>query len=264
MDILNAIILGIVEGLTEFLPISSTGHLLITQDLIGFHDASRMFTIVIQMGAVVAVMWFYRQKLIDLARGILNGEPKARRFFLVWVVATLPAVIAGLLLESIIETKTDVVTVGWALMIGGVVIWLIERYKHISPSADHESFERITLKQAVLVGLYQVVALVPGVSRSGATIMGGLLSGLDRVTATAFSFFLGIPILLMAGVYKLLTEDTSTIAGGGVGLVFGTITAFISALVVVKWLLRYVSKHDFRFFAYYRVALGVIILLILK
>ncbi len=261
MEILQAIILGIVEGLTEFLPISSTGHLIVAEDALGFYDASKMFTVVIQMGAIAAVIWFYRHHLWELTLGLLRGDKAIRRFWLVWVVATIPAGLLGFLFENKIDAVAVTSTVAIALIVGGIIIWLIETF-HTPPQAKQAKLEKITMKQALQIGFYQVLALVPGVSRSGATIMGGLLSGLDRVTATAFSFYLGIPILLLAGAYKLATGDVSDVPGGGIALIAGIISSFITALIVVGWLLRYVSKHDFKIFAYYRIVFGVFLLIL--
>lgn len=262
MEIFRAIILGIVEGLTEFLPISSTGHLIVAEDLLGFYDASKMFTVVIQMGAIAAVIWFYRLELWKIAKGVAAGDKTARKFMLVWILATLPAAFFGLLFDAKIEAYAVSAMVAAALIIGGLLIWIIETYHKAAPSKDLPQLNKLSFKQALLIGLYQVLALVPGVSRSGATIMGGVLSGLDRVTATAFSFYLGIPILLMAGAYKLATGSISSIEGGAAALLAGTIASFVTALIVVKWLLKYVSRHDFKIFAYYRIVLGLIILVL--
>lgn len=260
MEIFKAIVLGVVEGLTEFLPVSSTGHLIVAQDALGFYDASKMFTVVIQMGAIAAVIWFYRVQLWSLTKGLFNNDKQARRFWLVWVLATIPAGLFGLLFDAQIESYAISLTVAIALILGGIVILLIESFYKVKPAAKEAKLESITLKEALKIGLYQILALVPGVSRSGATIMGGLVSGLDRVTATAFSFYLGIPILLLAGTYKLITEDTSSIEGGAAALIAGTIASFFTALVVVKWLLKYVSRHDFKIFAYYRIVFGLFII----
>lgn len=261
MEILQAIILGIVEGLTEFLPVSSTGHLIVAEDMLGYYDASKMFTIVIQMGAIAAVMWFYRRDLRSLIKGLVDGDKQVRRFWLAWILATIPAGIMGLLFDAQIEAYAITATVAIALIAGGIAIWLIENNLRLRPSSN-EQLQRITFKQAILVGLYQMLALIPGVSRSGATIMGGLLAGLNRVTATAFSFYLGIPILLVAGLYKLATGDVTEVPGGIPALAAGVIASFITALFVVSWLLRYVSHRDFKPFAYYRIAFGILLLVL--
>lgn len=263
MEIFQAIILGIVEGLTEFLPISSTGHLIVAEDMLDYYDASKLFTVVIQTGAIMAVIWFYRRELWRQVAGLFKGDNAVRRFWLVWVLATIPAGVAGLLLDEQIEANATPLTVAIALIIGGIIIWLVETYYRIPKPAESARLEKLTVKQAVQVGLYQVLALVPGVSRSGATIIGGMLSGVDRVTATAFSFYLGIPILLLAGAYKLGTGEISSIEGGSAALIAGLITAFITALAAVGWLLRYVSRHDFKPFAYYRIGFGLLLLVLI-
>lgn len=259
MDIFQAIILGVVEGFTEFLPVSSTGHLVVASDALGYYDASKMFTVVIQMGAIAAVVWFYRSQLLKLAKGVLAGDSKSRAFFLVWTIATVPAAVFGLMFDAAIEAYAVTLTVALALIIGGLLILVIEKYKKI-PKSSGEHLDKISIKQAVKIGLFQVMALIPGVSRSGATIMGGLLTGLDRVTATAFSFYLGIPIVLLAGIYKLVTDDITTVEGGWSAILAGTVASFVTAFLVIKWLLNYVSRNDFRIFAYYRIIFGCLLI----
>lgn len=264
IEILQAIILGIIEGLTEFLPISSTGHLIVAENVLGYKDTAEIFTVVIQMGAIAAVIWFYRRDLITKVAGLLKKDPQIVRFWLSWIVATIPAGLAGLLFKDQISKYAVVATVGVTLIIGGILIWLIETYHMPKVNTSGKAqLESLTTLQAFRIGLFQMLALVPGVSRSGATIMGGLLSGVDRVTATAFSFYLSIPIILVAGSYQLIKgrDDLHTVTGGSVALVVGTITAFISALLAINWLLKYVSQHDFKAFAYYRIIAGIVILL---
>jgi len=264
MEILQAIILGILEGFTEFLPISSTGHLIVAEDLMGYKDTAEIFTVVIQMGAIAAVLWFYRKDLIEKIAGLIKRDKKIVTFWLCWVIATIPAGLAALILKDQISKYAVVSTVGVTMIVGGVIIWLIENYHTPARNnSDEPKFESLKIKQALQVGLYQMIALIPGVSRSGATIMGGLLSGLDRVTATAFSFYLSIPILILAGSYQLIKgwDELDTVSGGGTALLVGTISAFITALIAINWLLKYVSKHDFKIFAYYRIIVGIIILL---
>jgi undecaprenyl-diphosphatase len=264
MEILQAIILGIIEGLTEFLPVSSTGHILIAQELMGYKDTAEVFAVVVQMGALAAVVWYYRRDLWQKVAGLFGGDKESLAFWKIWILATIPAGLAGVLIESQLSTIATLPVIATALIIGGVIIWIIETYHKTKPSKREPQFKAMTTKQALLVGCYQVVALVPGVSRSGATIMGGLLSGLDRVTATAFSFYLSIPILFLAGSYKLIKdkEAIANISGGGLALLAGTVAAFVTAFIVIGWLLKYVSKHDFKIFAYYRIILGSLILLI--
>lgn len=266
MDIIQAIILGVIEGLTEFLPISSTGHLIVAEDLLSYKDTAAIFTVVVQSGAIAAVVWLYRRQLIERTKGLFSRDKGSGQFWANWVIATLPAGAVGFILQDTISKYAVSMTVAWALIIGGILIWLIEAYhKPPKPSDDSEQVEKITMVQALKIGLFQIIALIPGVSRSGATIMGGLLSGLDRVRATAFSFYLSIPILLVAGGYQLLSgrNELSTISGGPLALVVGTMTAFVMAMIAIKWLLRYISSHDFKIFAYYRIILGVIVLLAL-
>lgn len=269
MAILQAIILGIIEGLTEFLPISSTGHLLAVENLMGYKDTAELFTVVIQMGAIAAVIWYYRKDLIEKVKGLLSGNRAARNFWLVWVVATIPAGVIGLLFNESLSRFATVRTVAISLIVGGVVMWLIETYDQAKSSKSQpqleSQLESLSVRQAVKVGLYQIVALIPGVSRSGATIMGGLLTGLDRVTATAFSFYLSMPIILLAGSYKLVKDGDkiNQVSGGSSALMVGIITSFIVALAAVKWLLHYVARNDFKLFAYYRIAAGIVILVAL-
>lgn len=264
LEILQAIFLGIVEGLTEFLPISSTGHLYLSSRLIGYKDTAEIFTVVCQLGAILAVICYYRKQLIEQTQGLFKGDKSDRRFWLNWVVATIPAGIVGLLVVDYMDKFSTNLFIAGALILGGLAILLIENY-HVTPKAESKPrLDKLTLKQALSVGLYQVIAIIPGVSRSGATIMGGLLSGLDRVTATAFSFYLSIPIIVIASGYKLIDgrDKLDTVAGGGMALLFGTSAAFITALLAISWLLKYVSKHDFKPFAYYRIALGLVIVLV--
>lgn len=266
LEILQAILLGIIEGLTEFLPISSTGHLIVAENLMNYKDTAEIFAVVIQSGAIAAVIWFYRKDLINKVAGLLRREPAVIKFWLNWIIATIPAGLLGFLLSDQISKYAVAGTVGVTLIIGGVLIWLIEEYHTPVPNKSGDAqLDKISRSQAIKIGLYQMIALVPGVSRSGATIMGSLLSGVDRVTATAFSFYLSIPILVLAGGYKLFDgrHELDTVAGGGLAIVVGTISAFITALLAVSWLLRYVSKNDFKPFAYYRIVLGLIILVAL-
>lgn len=266
MDIIQAIILGIVEGLTEFLPISSTGHLLVAENVLNYKDTAEIFTVVIQTGAIFAVIWFYKDDLIHKVAGLFKRSPEVLRFWANWIIATIPAGLIGFLVKDQITKYSVLWVVALALIVGGLVIWLIEKYhKAAKPTGMNPQFEKIDWLMALKIGAYQILALIPGVSRSGATIMGGLVSGLDRVTATAFSFYLSIPILLLAGAYQLVKgkDELGTVAGGGPAILVGTIVSFFTALVAIKWLLRYVSRHDFKLFAYYRIVLGLIILLAL-
>lgn len=263
IEILQAIFLGIIEGLTEFLPISSTGHILLAQHYMGYKDTAEVFTVVVQLGALGAVLLHYKNDLRLKAKGLIKKDKKSLKFWKIWIIATLPAALAGLLLKDLLSGFSNPQIIAVALIIGGVLMWLVENFYKIQVSTTKPKLEDISCRSAFLVGCYQILALIPGVSRSGATIMGGLLSGLDRVTATTFSFYLSIPILFLAGAYKLISgyDNISTISGGGVALLAGTVASFISAFIVIGWLLKYISKHNFKIFAYYRIALGIILLL---
>ena len=266
MLVLQAIVLGVIEGLTEFLPISSTGHLIVAEHLMGYRDTAKIFTVVIQLGAIGAVIWNYRRDLIKRITGLIKGEKQAKHFWKVWILATIPGGLAGFLLKDSVSVYAVATTVAIALIIGGIAIWLIETYHKAAKNRGTEAqIDHISTSQAVKIGFSQMFALIPGVSRSGATIMGGLLSGVDRVTATAFSFYLSIPILVLAGSYQLFKakDDISSVQGGVPALLIGTAAAFITALFAIKWLLRYISRHDFKLFAYYRIILGIIILTVL-
>ncbi|MDB5166211.1 MAG: uppP [Candidatus Saccharibacteria bacterium] len=262
MIYITAILLGIVEGITEFLPISSTGHLIVAEKLLDFHDVQDVFTVVIQLGAIAAVLWFYRHDLLAKVRGLFKKDPVALHFWKVLVIATIPAGIFGLMLDKSMESISTLTVIGWALIIGGIILWLVDRRPPTRRSLSPQ-VEKTTIRQALLVGLGQCVAIIPGVSRSGATIVSGLSVGLDRPTATAFSFYLSIPVLVLASAYKLVKhpEAVGQVSGGGGAILVATIVSFMVALASITWLLRYVSRHNFRPFAYYRIIAGLIILL---
>ena len=261
----KALLLGIVEGLTEFLPVSSTGHLIVAGSLIGFNDEKgKVFEIVIQAGAILAVCWEFRARLIATFRGI-TSDPVAQRFALNLVVAFLPAAVIGVAFNHAIKSVLfKPVPVALAFIIGGVIIFFAERWyrKRItgSPARLIESVDQLTWKDALKIGFAQCAALIPGTSRSGATIIGGLFFGLSRQCATEFSFFLAIPTIFGATVYSLWKERALLSAADWPDFSVGSIAAFISAFVVVRWLIRYVSSHDFTPFAWYRIAFGLVIL----
>ena len=262
-----AILLGLLEGVTEFLPISSTGHLIVAQRLTGFEDVKDVFTVVVQLGAIAAVIWFYRLDLFNKVRGLLAKDRAALNFWKLLVIATIPAGLIGLALDKNMDLITTPTVVAWALIVGGIILWLVDR-KPVSKHAKivEPQIERITTRQAALVGLGQAVAIIPGVSRSGATIVSGLSLGIDRPTATAFSFYLSIPVMVLASGYKLIKnpDAVNLIPGGPSSLALGLISAFIAASLSISWLLRYVSRHSFRPFAYYRIGLGVLILVFIN
>ena len=269
--LLKAAIMGVVEGLTEFLPISSTGHLILAGSLLNFTgDMVKVFEIAIQTGAMLAVVWEYRQRLGDTVAGI-TSQAKAQRFALNVLVAFLPAVVFGLALGSIIKKHLFApVPVAMAFIVGGVLIlWIEARHKRLYGAMDLQGARRarvetvddMTVADALKVGLLQCLALVPGTSRSGATIMGALVLGFSRKAAAEFSFFLGIPTLMGAGAYSVWKQrDVLSLQDVPVFAV-GTVMAFFSALLCIRWLIRYVSTHDFTVFAWYRIVFGVIVLL---
>lgn len=262
--ILQALILGIVEGITEFLPISSTGHLIIAEQLIGFEDNHDIFTVVIQLGAIAAVIWFYRHDLIAKTIGLFRREQAALNFWKILVIGTIPAGIFGLLLDKHMETITTPFVIACTLILGGIILWLVDR-KPVHKHDDPVELENITTKQAALIGLGQSVAIVPGVSRSGATIVSGLAVKLNRPTATAFSFYLSIPVMVLASGYKLAKyhADVAALPGGLPSLIVGMVAAFVTALLAISWLLRYIAHHNFKPFAIYRIVVGVLILLLI-
>jgi undecaprenyl-diphosphatase len=264
--LIKAALMGIVEGLTEFLPISSTGHLILAGTLMGFGqdagaDKAKVFDIAIQTGAIFAVVLVYWQRLVDTARGI-GSEPRAQRFALNVVVGFLPAVVMGLLLgKAIKENLFTPQVVATTFIIGGFIILWAERRAAARGAPRVSTVDDMRVRDALLVGLLQCLALVPGTSRSGASIIGGMVMGLSRKAATDFSFFLGIPTLMGAGAYSLYKERHLLSMADLPLFLTGLIFAFLSAWVCVRWLLRYVSSHDFVPFAWYRIVFGVIVLL---
>jgi len=260
MDILllfKAFVLGIVEGATEFLPVSSTGHLIIVGDLLTFNDSrGKVFEIVIQLGAILAVCWEYRARLGHVLGNM--REPASQRLTVNLALAFLPAAVLGLLFHDQIKTYLFTpLTVAWALILGGFAILLIEKF---APEPDTLSVDDMDWKHALKVGLAQSVALIPGVSRAGATILGGVVFRLSRRTATEFSFFLAIPIMFAATGFDLFKSWNDLHANDFPVFAVGFVTAFFSALLVVRGLLRFVSHNDFRVFAWYRIVFGLIVL----
>jgi undecaprenyl-diphosphatase len=268
---LKAAILGIVEGLTEFLPISSTGHLIVAASLLNFTgEKAKTFEIAIQTGAMVAVIWEYRQRLLGTVAGLAT-QAAARRFALNVLIAFAPAVVLALAFGSFIKQHLfHPVPVAAAFVIGGIVIlWVEHRHKRLYGERDLqgqrlarvESVDDMSALDALKVGLAQCAALIPGTSRSGATIIGGMIFGLSRKAATEFSFYLAIPTLIGAGAYSLYKQrellSDADIPLFAVGLAF----SFVSALLCIRWLIRYIATHDFIIFAWYRIAFGLVILL---
>lgn len=252
----QAVVLGAVEAATEFLPVSSTGHLILAGKLLGFEGpGSSVFEVAIQAGAIAAICVLYIQKLWRVLVG-LPGDVQARKFAVAVLLAFLPAVVLGLLLHDFIKSVLfSPLVVCWSLLIGGVVMLVVERY---APKAKVHSVESMGPLLAVKIGVLQCLAMIPGVSRSASSILGALWLGVDRKTATEFSFFLAIPTLVGACALDLF-KARHELTGEAWGLIaVGLITAFVVALPVVRWFIGYVSKHGFAPFAYYRMALGVV------
>lgn len=256
---LKAILLGIVEGLTEFLPVSSTGHLIVVGNLLDFNDAQgKVFEVAIQTGAMLAILWHYRARFLGVLSG-LKADRAARRFVLNLGVAFVPAALLGLLFGKAIQAHLFApVPVAVAFVAGALVILWVERRGH--PPVRVESVDAMTWADALKVGCAQCFALIPGTSRSGATIIGGMLFGLSRRAATEFSFFLAVPTLIAAGAYDLFKHRDLLHAHDMALMAVGTATAFVSALLCVRWLLRYIATHTFTVFAWYRIAFGAVVL----
>lgn len=256
--ILKAAILGIVEGLTEFLPVSSTGHLIVAGQLLHFNDdKGKVFEIAIQLAAILAVVWVYRQRLGHVVAS-LKREPTARKFTLNLIVAFMPAAVLGLLfLKEIKAYLFNPLVVATAFIVGGLLILWAERRQHVIRA---ETVDDMTWQDALKVGFAQSLAMIPGTSRSGATIIGGLFFGLSRQAATEFSFFLAIPTMFAATLYDVYKHRALFSVTDLPLFAVGSAVSFISALICVRWLLRYIASHDFTPFAWYRIAFGAIVL----
>ncbi|HEY4066248.1 MAG TPA: undecaprenyl-diphosphate phosphatase [Burkholderiaceae bacterium] len=261
--LLKVTVMGIVEGLTEFLPVSSTGHLILAGSLIGFTDetikSAKLFEIVIQAGAIVAVVIVYWQRVREAIAGVIGGVEKQRRFALNVLIGFLPAAILGVLFNKAIKAHLFTpAVVATTFILGAFIILWAERRP--ASTVRINSVDELKPLDALKVGLAQSLALVPGTSRSGATIIGGMLFGLSRKVATDFSFFLAIPVLIGASVYSLWKERASLSMADAPVLVLGTVVSFIVAWIVVRWLLRFIATHNFVGFAWYRIAFGILIL----
>ncbi len=262
-DWLIVVVMGIVEGVTEFLPISSTGHLIVVGELIELPQALRStFEIVIQLGAVVAVIAFYWVDLMKQVRTV-RTDRRTQRLWLGIVIAFIPAAILGLSFRDFItDVLFEPVTVGVALIAGGIVFLVVERFKLANQPHLQTDLGAISLGQALAIGMFQTLALVPGVSRSGASIVGGLIAGLDRSTATQFSFYLAIPTLGLATLFELVLSLDDLSTGAILYIIMGAVVSGIVAWLSIGWLLRYVSKHSFVVFGYYRILVGIVILIV--
>jgi len=255
----KVVFLGIIEGLTEFIPVSSTGHLIVASDMIRFdNDFSKLFEVVIQLGAILAVVWLYREEIIKLVLSIFSDK-KSFSFAVNLLIAFIPASVVGFFFHGVIKMYLfNPVTVAAALVAGGIAIIIIEKIdiKEKTPEALD-----IDKKSALIVGLSQILALIPGVSRSASTIMGGVCSGLSRKAAAEFSFFLAIPIMFAATFYDLYKSSDVINSTAAVMIAVGFIAAFVSALIVIKWFIKFISTHDFKVFAYYRIIFGLFLLI---
>jgi undecaprenyl-diphosphatase len=254
---LLAAVLGIIQGLTEFLPVSSTAHLLLGEKLLGFQDPMGAFTVMIQLGSILAIVWLYRVKIVHVVAA-LPSDPDARRFAAAIVVAVIPALVAGALLSSFVKSVLYATPAVYAatFIIGGVIMLVVERFR---PAPDVLNAEQTPLRRALGVGLCQMLAIVPGVSRSGATIVGGMLMGLDRAAAAEFSFFLAIPTMAAAFGHDLLEVRHSLSPERAAEIGIGFVAAFIASLVVIRPFLAFVRRSGFAPFAWYRIAVGLVI-----
>jgi undecaprenyl-diphosphatase len=268
MDIvlaLKALIMGLVEGFTEFLPISSTGHLILTEHLLGFEgmeEQINVFEIVIQAGAILAVCWEFRARIATVLSGLFS-DSRQQRFALNVVIAFLPLAILGMLFGNLLkEHLFKPVPVALAFIIGGIIILFVERRAAANPvTVRVHAIEDMTPIDALKMGIAQAFALIPGTSRSGSTIIGGMMFGLSRKVATEFSFFLAIPTLLGATAYSLFKARDVLSVSDLPMFGIGTVAAFVSAFLCVRWLLRYISSHTFTVFAWYRIAFGLLVLI---
>jgi undecaprenyl-diphosphatase len=250
-----AALLGVVEGLTEFLPVSSTGHLIVAGHLLGYTGwQAAAFEVFIQLGAILAVVWLYRVPLRDAATGLVRGRPEARRLALNLFLGFAPTGLAGLLVHQAVKAHLfNPVSVSIALIVGGIGIWLVEAAR---PRVRLAGIEAIPPGVALGIGLAQSLSLIPGVSRAAATILGGMVLGLDRRTATVYSFYLAIPTMLAASLFDLAQAWPGLTAEEAAGFLVGFWTAFVAAVASIRFLLRFVATHDFTPFAYYRILLG--------
>jgi undecaprenyl-diphosphatase len=256
VTLLAAALLGIVQGVTEFLPISSTAHLLIFGQMLGYEDA--VFTVMIQLGSILAIMWLYRSKITAVLAG-LRSTPEARHFAIAIVLATIPAVLAGALFADYVKSVLyDTPRVFAAAFIaGGVVMLIVERFRRAPTVLDAE---RIPLSRALGIGICQTLALIPGVSRSGATIVGGLVMRLDRAAAAEFSFFLAMPTMIAAFTHEFLEVRGQLSTERGAEIAVGLVMAFLSSLLIIKPFLGFVRRSGFAPFAWYRIAIGLMLI----
>ncbi|MFL6279964.1 MAG: undecaprenyl-diphosphate phosphatase [Vicinamibacterales bacterium] len=257
MILVVAALLGVIQGLTEFLPVSSTAHLLIGARLLGFDDPGGVFTVTIQLGSILAIMWLYRAKILHILTR-LGSDPDARHFALMILVAFAPAVVAGALLADYVTTVLyeSPKVFATTFVLGGIVMLVVERYR---PAPTVLNADRTPIGRALVIGLCQVLAMVPGVSRSGATIVGGMLMGLDRPAAAEFSFFLAMPTMMAAFAHSVLKVRHQLAADRAAEIAVGFVLAFVASLLVVRPFLAVVKRRGFAPFAWYRILLGLAI-----
>lgn len=259
--VLKAVLMAIICGITEFLPVSSNGHVIVLKELLSFTGPSgKIFELSLQLGAISAVCWLYRGKILQTACGAARNIGD-RLFAIKILIAFLPAAVIGFAFHHFItEHLFNAHVVAVMLLAGGVIILLVEKMK---PATVVASLDAITPKQALVIGIFQVCSLVPGVSRSGSTIVGALLLGIDRKVATEFSFFLAIPIIFVAGIYEVFKNRQDLASNNAFILLIGFAVSFLCAVAVVKWLLKYLSRHSFVAFAWYRITVGAAVLALL-
>ena len=257
-NLLKAAVLGVVQGLTEFLPVSSTAHLLIGSRLIGYSDPGGVFTVMIQLGSIFAVMWLYREKLLSVAAG-LGSSPEAQRFAFKIVLATVPALVAGFFLSKFVKSVLygSFVVIALAFIIGGIIMLIVERMRPVPDVMDVDS---LPVGRALAIGSFQALALIPGVSRSGGTIVAAMAMRVDRPAAAEFTFFLAMPTMAAAFAHDLLEARHELASARGAEIAVGFVMAFIASALVVKPFLHYVRRSGFAPFAWYRIVLGVVLL----
>lgn len=259
--IIKAIIIAIVEGITEFIPVSSTGHMIIVGDLINFSgDFANLFEVVIQLGAILAIVVLYKEKIFGSIIGFFKGKPSSVKFWINIIVACIPAVVFGFLLEDKIDSYLfNTLTVSSALLFGAILMLISE--KAFKGKDNTKDVDDITISQAFKVGLFQCLALWPGMSRSASTIIGGWITGLSTVAATEFSFFLAIPVMVGASGLKVLKYGNVLSSGEIITLVTGFFVAFLVALICVERFVSFLKKKPMKVFAYYRIAIGILFLI---
>jgi undecaprenyl-diphosphatase len=257
-SLLKAAILGVLQGVTEFLPVSSTAHLLIGSRLIGYSDPGGVFTVMIQLGSIFAVMWLYREKIAAVLAG-LPSDPQARRFAIMVGVATVPALLAGFFFSKFVKSVLygSFVVIAAAFIVGGIVILVVERFR---PAPDVTNVDSLPVGRALAIGSFQALALIPGVSRSGGTIVAAMAMRVDRAAAAEFTFFLAMPTMAAAFAHDLLEVRHDLGSARGLEIAVGFVMAFIASALVVRPFLNYVRRSGFAPFAWYRIALGLVLL----